>query len=50
MSDVPNHDPQTGEGAVWGDEFVDTGDTAVENEPGSQAPPATDDEKPASPS
>jgi hypothetical protein len=39
-----NHDPQTGEGAVWGDEFIDTGDAndPVENEPGSQEPPATD--------
>ena len=42
MSDVPNSDPQTGKGAVWGDEFVDGGDAndPVENEPGSQEPPA----------
>ena len=37
MSDTPEQDdPQTGKGAVWGDEFVD----APNNEPGSQEPPA----------
>ena len=42
MSDNPHHDPQTGEGAVWGDEFVDTGDAEnpLDNEPGDQSPPS----------
>jgi hypothetical protein len=58
MSDTPEpHDAQTAQGAVWGDEFVDSGDTAVENEPGDQSPPASpqpfadgDQEHPPSPS
>jgi len=41
MSDTPEQDdPQTGKGAVWGAEFVDTGDAGVDNEPGDHSPPA----------
>lgn len=35
MSDTPHDDPQTGQGAVFGDEFVDV----ENNEPGDQSPP-----------
>lgn len=41
MSDTPNpSDPQTGDGAVWGDEFVDT----PENQPGDQEEPSAPEE------